>query len=146
MQQAAAEQPAASAALKAQAHRVFLPLVPNASGSEPAYSVDAMLTVDVVAPSEVPLTLTADGLTVEPGGIVRTASPVLRLSWEASQDGSGLDDYTVRWLAASAVTTTETTRVHAPGGPFEDFYQAGEGAFAGGTADCGRTGEPRQDR
>ena len=89
-------------------------------------STRANLTLDVVPPAAVDLTLTENGSPLAPNAIVRTVAPELALSWTASQDGSGLKGYMTRWTATSAETTTVTTRTFGPAGPLADNYTAGE--------------------
>jgi hypothetical protein len=52
-------------------------------------SAQANLTLDVVPPAAVDLTLAANGSPLAPNAIVRTVDPELTLSWTASRDGSG---------------------------------------------------------
>ncbi len=89
-------------------------------------AVETFLTVDVLPPAEVEVALTANGAPVEPGAVLRTASPQLRLAWDASRDGSGVAGYTTRWVTTSALSRTVETRAAGAGGPYEDRYQAGD--------------------
>lgn len=116
---------------------------PYVLGSDPdgvAYSVTALVTdlgghtaqvtrtvtVDIVPPAPVTLTLTSDGSVITPGMTLRTLSPTLTISWTASSDGSGLGDYLVRWTAATFSATTTYMTAHDPAGSLTTQYQAGE--------------------
>lgn len=107
-------------------HRLFLPLVLHEAEAVATHSVEADLTVDVVAPAPVNAILSASSQALAAGAVLRDAALELRLSWDAAQDGSGIAGYETRWTASSAMTTTVTSRTHAPAGPLEDGYLAGE--------------------
>ena len=117
-------------AAKVLDHRIFLPLVMTPDRGAGRYSTEQTLTLDVVPPAAVDLTLAANGSPLAPNAIVRTVAPELTLEWTASQDGSGLQGYTTRWTATSATavaaTTTVTTRHFDPAGPLTDRYVGGE--------------------
>ena len=68
------------------------------------------ITVDVVPPTPVTLTLTSAGSVITPGLTLRDISPTLTLTWTASSDGSGLDDYLVDWAIE---TTTGITHLQS---------------------------------
>ena len=86
------------------------------------------ITVDVLPPSPVDLTLTSGGNPVAPGDTVRTPGASLDLAWTESHDGSGLGDYTVRWTAQTTGTVAAEFSETVPAGdPRTSNYPPGEG-------------------
>jgi subtilase family serine protease/subtilisin-like proprotein convertase family protein len=75
------------------------------------------ITVDVMLPAPVDLTLSNVGQPLDPGDILRTSSANLTLEWTASSDGSGLDDYQVGWTTQIGGITTQTGQVVSAAGP-----------------------------
>jgi hypothetical protein len=94
---------------------------------QPIAAAQEILTLDVVPPAAVQLTLTSNGNPIEPRTIIREAAPDLVLSWTPSADGSGLDGYRSVWSIMDLYTTTTTTVTeHDPAGPLEAHYNAAE--------------------
>ncbi len=91
-------------------------------------TITESITVDVVAPQPVTLTLLANGNVVTPGMTLRAISPTLTLTWTTSSDGSGLDSYRVEWHSRPSYTATATTTsiTRAPGDQFISIFTAGE--------------------
>ncbi len=88
--------------------------------------VTEVITVDVVPPAPVTLTLTSGGSPLAPGDTLRVLSPTLTLTWTASSDGSGLTDYLAEWTAQTTGTVTTTITAHDPLTRSAQ-YQAGDG-------------------
>ena len=86
----------------------------------------AILTLDVVPPAPITLTLTANGLPVEPGATIPEPQADLALAWTPSSDGSGLAPYLAAWRFEDAYTTTLQTSLHDPAGPLQARAVAGE--------------------
>ena len=61
------------------------------------------------------------------GTTVPAAAPKLEMSWTASADGAGLDDYEIAWTIADASGQKEVHRTRPPAGSLADVYQAAEG-------------------
>ncbi len=96
----------------------------NASGRTTV--ANRTLVADVVLPAPVTLSLTADGVPVEPGAIIREPGAALELTWTPSSDGSGLAPYLSGWRFADAYTTTTQIGWHDPAGPLAAQATAGE--------------------
>jgi uncharacterized repeat protein (TIGR01451 family) len=94
--------------------------------AERTTTTEDILTLDVVPPVPVTLTLTADGLPVQPGAIIRQPQADLALAWTASSDGSGLAPYLAAWRTQDAYTTTIQTSLHDPVGPRVASLTSGE--------------------
>ncbi|HHS98157.1 MAG TPA: hypothetical protein ENK08_09760, partial [Chloroflexi bacterium] len=84
------------------------------------------VTVDVVPPTPVTLTLSSGGSPLAPGDTLRAISPTLTLTWTASSDGSGLADYLAEWTVQVTSTVTTTATAHDPLAR-QAQYQAGDG-------------------
>jgi hypothetical protein len=82
--------------------------------------VTETVTVDLQSPAEVTVTLTTDGTVLEPGDTVREVAPTLTITWTASSDNSGLDDYLAGWEDAEDLTGYD------PAGPCCHDYVANE--------------------
>ena len=93
---------------------------------EPIATTQEILTFDVVPPTPVTLTLTSNGVPIEPRTILREAAPDLVLSWTPSADGSGLGGYESLWRVLDVFTTTTTAITHSPAGPLEAHWNAAE--------------------
>jgi len=76
--------------------------------------VTETVVVDVMGPAPVTLDVSSGGVSLAQGDIVRTLSPTLTLSWSASSDGSGLDDYLVEWTVQTTGTLASTLTAHDP--------------------------------
>ncbi len=86
----------------------------------------ALVTVDVVPPAPVTLTLSSGGTPLAPGDTLRAVSPTLILTWTASSDGSGLADYLAEWTIRTTGTVTTTAAAYGP--PVRQArYQARDG-------------------
>jgi subtilisin-like proprotein convertase family protein len=69
--------------------------------------VSETVTVDLVSPAAVTLSMSSTGIPLEPGDTLRSPSGLLTLDWGLSSDGSGVADYLVEWVG----TTTSTEKV-----------------------------------
>jgi len=94
-----------------------------------ATEISVPVTVDIVPPSAVDLSMTNGGNPVAPGG---TADPAagLTLAWDAASDGSGLGDYQVRWTAqVTESVIDETAAVIPAAGSLTSSYTPDEGSM-----------------
>ncbi|MFH1632590.1 MAG: LamG-like jellyroll fold domain-containing protein [Chloroflexota bacterium] len=90
--------------------------------------ISETVTVDVLPPEAVTLTLTGNGSPLAPGEILPTAAANFVLTWDASSDGSGLDDYQVRWTTQVTDTiSAEFTHTVPTTGPLTSVYAAVDG-------------------
>ena len=88
----------------------------------------ATLNLDVFPPEAANLTLTANGYPILPGTTFSESSAALVLGWDASRDGSGLDDYQVRWTTQVTQTVLGQTSQAVPtAGPLASTFVAQEG-------------------
>lgn len=90
----------------------------------------ATMVVDRVPPLPFTPTVTLNGAPIEPGTIITaTRNPLLTVSWSESNDGSGLQGYTVEWFEhlAEGLTNTLQTNRFLPADNRSDNYQAQEG-------------------
>ena len=86
--------------------------------------VTETVTVDIVPPTPVELSLHSGGEEIAPSDTVTETNPTLSLAWTPSSDGSGLGDYLVRWttqITASASSETSTS------GSLSASHTAGDG-------------------
>ncbi len=88
--------------------------------------VSGTVTVDVVPPAPVTLTMSSNGRVLTPTMTLTETTPVtLTLEWTASSS-SDLSCYHTAWTAQTTSTVNTTSTVHSPA-TLSDEYAAGEG-------------------
>lgn len=86
-----------------------------------------MVTVDVLPPSAVTLTLSTDGRELAPFATLTQTAPTLSLAWTASSDGSGVAGYQAGWTAQTTATVSQTLAAYGPADPRQATLVVGEG-------------------
>jgi len=92
--------------------------------------VTESVTVDIVPPASVALTMTSAGAIITPGLTLRGLTPTLELAWTESSDGSGLATYRVEWMAAVTTTQRVISQTHYPERTAVFTPAEGEGVWA----------------
>jgi len=89
------------------------------------------VTIDVLPPSAVTLTLSSEGRDLVPFATVTQTAPTLTLTWTASSDGSGLAGYQAGWTVQTTDTVSQTFTAYGPADERRATYVAGEGQKIG---------------
>ena len=91
-------------------------------------TISETITVDVLPPAPVTLTLSSGGVTLQPGDILPLDTANLTLDWTASSDGGGLTaDYQIGWQSQITSTATQSWENISTGAVLTSAFTAYDG-------------------